>query len=198
MDNSYLEEINEKKLIIQNLQKDNEKLKKDLEIKDIEIQKLKNSFEEITLQYEKKYENEKNQIINECGEKIKIIVENFEKSKNNLITLIDKRENEIKDMFEIKNNEIRNLNLDVNKLKDELKCHKTNLIRIRDEKNRLLKENQIIKNRNILKECNDQLQITEINNLKKENEGLYCQIDRLKIELSKLDKMIYGMVRTKF
>ena len=66
------------------------------------------------------------------------------------------------------------------------------------KKNRLLKENQIIKNRNFENECNGQVQISEINNLKKENEDLYGQIDRLKIELSKLDKLIYGKVRTNF
>ena len=84
--------------------------------------------------------------------------------------------------------------MEINKLKDELKCHKTNLIRIRDEKNRLIKENQIINNKNLKNECFRQTQIIEINNLRKENDELYEQIERLKIELSKLDKMIYGKV----
>ena len=90
------------------------------------------------------------------------------------------------------------MNSEINKLKDELSCHKKNLIRIRDEKNRLLKENQIIKNKNFQNEYDSKIQINEINNLKKENEDLYQQNDRLKIELSKLDKMIYGRVRNKF
>ena len=51
---------------------------------------------------------------------------------------------------------------------------------------------------NFQNECNGQVQTSEINNLKKENETLYEQIDKLKIELSKLDIMIYGKVRTKF
>ena len=198
MNNSYLGEINEKNLIIQNLKKENEQLKNELNIKNNEIQKLKNSFEEITLQYENKYEDDKKQIIDDYEQKIVQIVENVEKSKNSLISLIDKREIDIKDALEQKNGEIKKLNNDINKLKDELNCHKTNLIRIRDEKNRLLKENQIIKNRNFENECNGQVQISEINNLKKENEDLYGQIDRLKIELSKLDKLIYGKVRTNF
>ena len=191
---SYLGEIKEKNIIIENLKKENEKLKDDLEIKNNEIIKLKNSFEEITMQYENKYEDDKKQIINDYEQKLKEIVENFENSKNSLIDSIDKREKDIKDIIDLKNNEIRKLNLEINKLKDELKCHKTNLIRIRDEKNRLIKENQKINNKNIKSECFSQTQISEINNLRKENDELYEQIERLKIELSKLDKMIYRKV----
>ena len=198
LNNSYLVEINEKKILIQNLENENEQLKNELNLKNNEIEKLKNSFEEITLQYENKYEDDKKQIINDYEQKIEKIVESVENSKNSLINLIDKREKDIKEVLEQKNEEIKILNIDINKLKDELNCHKTNLIRIRDEKNRLLKENQIIKNRNFQNECNEQVQISEINNLKKENEDLYQQIDKLKIELSKLDKMIYGKVRTNF
>ena len=47
-------------------------------------------------------------------------------------------------------------------------------------------------------ECNEKIQYNENNNLKKENEDLYQQIDKLKIELSKYDMMIYGKPRTKF
>ena len=195
---SYLGELNEKNIIIENLQKENQELKNDLNNKNNEIQKLKNSFDEITLQYENKYEDDKKQIINDYEQKIKEIVENVENSKNSLISLIDKRENDIKEVLELKNNEIKKLNDDINKMKDELNCHKTNLIKISKERNCLLKENQIIKNRNYQNECNEQVQISEINNLKRENEELYEQIDKLKIELSKLDKMIYGKIRTKF
>ena len=191
---SYLGEMKEKDKIIETLKIENEKLKEDIEIKNNEIVKLKNSFEEITLQYENKYEDDKKQIINDYELKFKKIVENFENSKNSLIDSIDKRENDIKDIIDLINNEIRKLNLEINKLKDELKCHKTNLIRIRDEKNRLIKENQIINNKNLKNECFRQTQIIEINNLRKENDELYEQIERLKIELSKLDKMIYGKV----
>ena len=198
LNNSFLGEINQKNIIIQNLQKENEMLKNDLNIKIKEIEKLKNSFDEITIQYENKYEDDKKQIINDYEKKIKEIVENVENSKNNLINLIDKREMDIKDVLDQKNSEIMKLNMDINKLKDELKCHKINLIKIRDEKNSLLKENKIMKNKNFQNECNGQVQISEINNLKKENETLYEQIDKLKIELSKLDKMIFGKVRTKF
>ena len=198
INHSYLGELNDKNILIERLQKENAQLKNDLSIKNNEIQKLKNSFDEITLQYETKYEDDKKQIINDYELKIKEIVENVEKSKNSLISLIDKRENDIKEVLELKNNEIKKLNMDINKMKDELNCHKTNLIKISNERNGLLKENQIIKNRNYQNECNEQVQISEINNLKKENEELYGQIDKLKIELSKLDKMIYGKIRTKF
>ena len=198
LNDSFLEEINSKNIVIKNLQKENENLKNELNIKNNEIAKLKNSFEEITLQYENKYEDDKKQIINDYELKIKEIVEKVENSKNSLISMVDKREMDIKEILEQKDNEIQNLNMNINRLKDELNCHKTNLIKIRDEKNNLLKENQFIKNMNFQNECNGQVQTSEINNLKKENETLYEQIDKLKIELSKLDIMIYGKVRTKF
>lgn len=198
LNDSFLGEINAKNIVIKNLQKENENLKNQLNIKNNEIAKLKNSFEEITLQYENKYEDDKKQIINDYEQKIKEIVEKIENSKNSLISMVDKREMDMQEILEQKNNEIQNLNMNINRLKDEINCHKTNLIKIRDEKNILLKENQFIKNRNFQNECNGQVQTSEINNLKKENETLYEQIDKLKIELSKLDRMIYGKVRTNF
>ena len=73
------------------------------------------------------------------------IIQTFEGSKNNLIESIDNRETEIKDILEIKNNEINNLYLNLQNLQDELNCHKINLIKIRDERNYLLKENEIFK-----------------------------------------------------
>ena len=198
LNDSFLEEINAKNIVIKNLQKENENLKNELNMKNNEIAKLKNSFEELTFQYENKYEDDKKQIINDYEQKIKEIVEKIENSKNSLISMVDKREMDIKEILEQKDNEIHNLNININRLKDELNCHKTNLIKIRDEKNNLLKENQFIKNRNFQNECNGQVQTSKINNLKKENETLYEQIDKLKIELSKLDRMIYGKVRTNF
>ena len=198
LNDSFLGEINAKNIVIQNLQKENQNLKNELNIKNTEIEKLKNSFEELTYQYENKYEDDKKQIINDYEQKIKEIVEKVENSKNSLISMVDKREMDIKEILEQKNNEIQSLNMNINRLKDELNCHKTNLIKIRDEKNNLIKENQFIKNMNFQNECNGQVQTSEINNLKKENETLYEQIDKLKIELSKLDRMIYGKVRTNF
>ena len=83
-------------------------------------------------------------------------------------------------------------------MQDELNCHKINLIKIRDERNYLLKENEIIKKKLFQNECNEKIQFNENNNLKRENDDLYQQIDKLKIELSKYDMMIYGKPRTKF
>ena len=198
LNNSYVGEMAQKTKLIHNLEIENENLKSELNIKNEEIEKLHKSFEELTLQYESKFEEEKNKIINDYQIKLAEMIEKFESSKNTLIESIDAREVEIKDILEIKNNEIRKLKIEVNKIKDELKCHKINLIKIRDERNCLAKENNLIKNTNYKNECNEQIKINEINNLKKENDDLYKQIDKLKIELSKLDIMIYGKVRNEF
>ena len=198
LNNSFIEEITQKNQIIQNLQNENEQLKNELNSKNNEIEKLQKSFDELTLQYETKYEENKNNLAKEFQEKMSQIIQTFEGSKNNLIESIDNRETEIKDILEIKNNEINNLYLNLQNLQDELNCHKINLIKIRDERNYLLKENEIIKKKLFQNECNEKIQFNENNNLKKENEDLYQQIDKLKIELSKYDMMIYGKPRTKY
>ncbi len=198
LNNSFMGEITQKNQIIQKLQQENEELKNELNIKNNEIENLHKSFNELTLQYETKFEENKNELVKDFQEKMTQIIEKFESSKNDLIESIDNRESEIKDILEIKNNEINKLNLEIQNLKDELNCHKINLIKIRDDRNYLLKENEVIKKKIFQNVCNEKIQINEIDNLKKENEDLYQQIDKLKIELSKLDVMIYGKPRTKF
>ena len=198
LNNSFIGEITQKNQIIQKLQEENEELKNELNIKNNEIENLHKSFNELTSQYETKFEENKNELVKDFQEKMAQIIQKFESSKNDLIESIDNRESEIKDILEIKNNEINKLNLELQNLKDELNCHKINLIKIRDDRNYLLKENEVIKKKIFQNECNEKIQINEIDNLKKENEDLYQQIDKLKIELSKLDVMIYGKPRTKF
>ena len=198
LNNSFIEEINHKNQIIQNLQKENEELKNELNLKKEEIEKLHKSFDELTLQYETKFEEQKNLLMKDCQDKIEAIIKKFESAKDALIESIDTREIEIKEILDIKNNEIKKLNVDLKNLKEELNCHKINLIKIRDDKNILLKENEFLKNKTFKNECDGKMQISEINNLKKENDDLYQQIDKLKIELSKLDMLIYGKVRNKF
>ena len=198
LNNSFIEEITQKNQIIQNLQKENEELKNELNIKNNEIEKLHKSFDELTLQYETKFSESKKDLTQDFQNKMAQIIDKFESSKNALIESIDNREAEIKQILEIKNNEIKELYLNIQQLNEELNCHKINLIKIRDERNYLLKENEAIKNNFYQKECDERIQINEINNLKKENDVLYKQVDKLKIELSKLDVMIYGKVRNKF
>ena len=198
LNNSFIGEIAQKNQIIQNLQKENEELKNDLNLKNEEIEKLHKSFDDLTLQYETKFEEEKSLLMKDCQEKIEDIIKKFESAKDALIESIDTREIEIKEILEIKNNEIRKLYFDIKNLNEELNCHKMNLIKIRDDKNLLMKENELLKNKTLQNECNGKIQINEINNLRKENGDLYQQIDKLKIELSKLDVLIYGKVRNKF
>ena len=198
LNNSFIGEITQKNQIIEKLQKENEELKNELNIKNEEIQKLHKSFDDLTLEYETKFEEQKNLLMKDCQEKIEDIISKFESAKDSLIESIDTREIEIKEILEIKNEEIKKLNYDLKNLNEELNCHKINLIKIRDEKNLLSKENELLKNKTFQNECNGKIQISEINNLKKENEDLYQQIDKLKIELSKYDMMIYGKPRTKF
>ena len=188
-------EIENKDLKIKNLQKKIEELKIIISQKDEEIFNMKNSFDEISTQYEQKYNNSVKDLINEYENKMKDMISNFENSKNNLINLVDEREKDVKNALDEKNKVILELNESINNLKEELKCHKTNLIKIRNDKEGLLQENIQMRDEIFQFQCNNQVYVNEINRLKKENEDLYIQTDKLKIELSRMDKIIYGRVR---
>ena len=194
--NKFITEIENKDLKIKNLEKEIEKLKETISQKDDEIFNMKNSFDEMSTQYEQKYNDATKNLMNEYENKIKDMISNFENSKNNLINLVDEREKDVKYALDEKNKVIFELNESINNLKEELKCHKANLIKIKNDKNGLLQENIQMKDEIFQFQCNNQVWMNEINKLKKENEDLYIQIDKLKIELSRMDKIIYGRVRT--
>ena len=46
--------------------------------------------------------------------------------------------------------------------------------------------------------CDSKMQMNEINRLDEENRKLSAENDDLKVQLSKLDKMIYGKIRPNF
>ena len=190
--NNYSNEIKEKNILINELKSENERINQELREKDDELNKIKNSFEVMTKQYEREYSEEKNKIINEYEAKIEEIVSNVENTKNNLVNLIEQREFDMKNILKEKNNEISKLN-DINKnMKKELESHKINLVNLRNNKDNLYQENQKLKREIHKLDCDSQLQSNEILRMQETNKILLDENNRLKIELNKLDTIIYS------
>ena len=188
----YTSEIKEKNSLIIELKNENERLNIELKEKNDELYKIKNSFEIMTKQYEKEYNEEKSKIINEYESKIGEIVANVENSKNNLVNLIEKREFDMKNILNEKNAEINNLNEMNNIMKQELEKHKINLVNIRNNKDNLYQENINLKKELHKLDCDSQLQSNEILRIQEENQILLDENNRLKLELNKLDTIIYS------
>ena len=189
---NYNKEINEKNIVIKDLQNENERLEQEINKKNEELIKNKNAFEIMNKQYEKEFGEEKNRIINEYELRIQEIVQNVENTKNNLVNLIEQREFDMKNILDEKNSEILKLN-EINKvMKEELESHKMNLINIKNNKENLYKENQKLKNEVHKLDCDTQLQVNEIMRIQQENQALYEENSKLKLELNKLDNIIYS------
>ena len=122
-------------------------------------------------------------------------VEDVEETKDKLIKLIDNREIDIKNIVDSNKMQIQNLNEEITKLKEEIECHKVNLLKVRDERDYLQTQINSLKQNENAYICDNQMQINEINRLADDNKRLNEENDQLKIQLSKLDKLIYGKIR---
>ena len=189
--NTYTNEINERDLKINELTNENDRINKELKEKNEELFKIKNSFEVLSKQYEKEFNEEKTKIIHEYEEKIDQIVTNVENSKNNLVNLIEQREFDMKNILDEKNTQINKLSETNKIMKQELESHKINLINVKNNKDNLYQENQKLKQELHKLDCDSQLQSNEILRIQEEKQMLINENNRLKIELNKLDTIIY-------
>ena len=134
--------------------------------------------------------------IKEYEDKINNIVDNVECTKNKLLKLVDDREFEIKNTLDNKTIELSKLIEENKKLKEENKYHKLNLIKIRNERDNNVKQNeQIQKNEN---KNNSYINNNEINNLKEEIKKLKIENDNLKNQIKKFEKIIHNKINTNF
>jgi N-terminal acetyltransferase B complex non-catalytic subunit len=170
-------------------------LEMELQAKDGEIFKLKNSFDVVMCQNEQMLKEQRRNIIEEYETKIEGIVKDVEETKDKLIKLIDNREIDIKNIVDSNKMQIQNLNEEITKLKEEIECHKVNLVKVRDERDYLQSQINSMKQNENAYICDNQMQINEINRLADDNKRLNEENDQLKIQLSKLDKLIYGKIR---
>ena len=149
----------------------------------------------MTKQYEQKFNDDKEKLIKEYEDKINNIVDNVECTKNKLLKLVDDREFDIKNALDSKKSELNKLNEENQKLKEEVECHKLNVIRMRDERDYYANENEQLKKNENQYQCNSQIQNNEINQLNEEIRKLCEENDDLKCQITKLDKIIYGKIR---
>ena len=189
---NYNNEFDKKEKLISQQKNELDNLNQDLKSKSDELFKIKNSFDILTTQYENNYTAEKNKIISEYENKISQIVKNVEESKNNLVNLIDQREFDMKNIIDMKNKEIFELKKVNDEMKTELDSHKVNLGNLRKNADSLIQENLKLKNELHKLNCDTELQVNEIERIQNENQLLADENDRLKIELNKLDNIIYG------
>ena len=75
---------------------------------------------------------------------------------------------------------------------------KINLVKIRDERDFFRCQLEQMKQNENSFICDSKMQMNEINRLDEENRKLSAENDDLKVQLSKLDKMIYGKIRPNF
>ena len=195
LNDKYEKELSEKDKIILNLNNKIEELQNNLSEKTEENYRMKNSFDLMTQQYEQKFNDDKNKLIKDYEDKINNIVENVECTKNKLLKLVDDREFDIKNILDTKKTELFKLNEENEKLKEEIECHKLNVIRMRDERDYYANENEQLKKNENQYQCNSQIQNNEINKLNEEIRKLCEENDDLKCQITKLDKIIYGKIR---
>ena len=195
LNDKYEKELSEKDKIILNLNNKIEELQNNLSEKTEENYRMKNSFDLMTQQYEQKFNDDKNKLIKDYEDKINNIVDNVECTKNKLLKLVDDREFDIKNILDTKKTELFKLNEENEKLKEEIECHKLNVIRMRDERDYLANQNEQLKKNENQYQCNSQIQNNEINQLNEEIRKLCEENDDLKCQITKLDKIIYGKIR---
>ncbi len=196
LNEKYKKELSEKDKIILNLNNNIYKLQNNLLEKTEENYKMKNSFDLMSQQYKQQFNDDKNKLIKEYEDKLSNIVDNVESSKNKLLKLVNDREFEIKNTLDNKTIELSKLIEENKKLKEENKYHKLNLIKIRNERDNYVKQNeQIQKNEN---KNNSYITNNEINNLKEEIKKLKIENDNLKNQIKKFEKIIHNKINTNF
>lgn len=173
-------------------------LEDQLRKKDDEMLKIKNSFDVMMTQNEQMLKDQKQQIITEYEDRIEKIVNDVDVAKDKLLKLVDEREIDIKNIVDSNKTEIYKLNEIISKQQEEIECHKVNLIKIRDERDYFRCQLEQMKQNENSYICDGKMHINEINRLDEENRKLAAENDELKIQLSKLDKIIYGKIRPNF
>ena len=184
--------------VIANLNSRIRELEEIIRSKDEELFKLKNSFDVMMTQNEQMLKDQKQQIVSEYEDKIEKIVTDVDLTRDKLLKLVDEREIDIKNIIDSNKTEIMKLNEVIKKQQEDMECHKINLVKIRDERDFFRCQLEQMKQNENSFICDSKMQMNEINRLDEENRKLSAENDDLKVQLSKLDKMIYGKIRPNF
>ena len=167
-----------------------------------EICTLNKDLEELKAFYEKKlaffsanFSSEKNKIISSYENTIEKLNEGYNDSKNKYLTVINQRDNEIKELVVAHRNEVETLNNTI----EELKC---NINTLRDDQEKLMKMNAELKAEigsqgESLERAKKEIRfhIKEKNKIEREVEGLSKSYTELKVENDKMNRLTHGKFR---
>ena len=124
----------------------------ELRKKDDELNKIKNFYENKISELQKFSSEDKQKLIDSYDKNINLMISEFDQTKEKLNDLLKDRENDIRIIFENHKQEEENYKNIIRDLSDEIKCHKSNIVSIRnridDEQNELeflREENDTIK-----------------------------------------------------
>ena len=190
--NQYADVINQNKLIygdkLGSYQNEICTLNKDLE-------ELKTFYEKKIAFFTANFSSEKNKIINSYENTIEKLNEGYNDSKNKYLTVINQRDNEIKELIVAHRNEVEGLNNTIEELK-------SNVNMLRDDQEKLMKMNVELKAEigsqgesfdRAKKEI--RFHIKEKNKIEREVEGLSKSYTELKVENDKMNRLTHGKFR---
>eukprot|EP00357_Protocruzia_adherens_P037153 CAMPEP_0115000460 /NCGR_PEP_ID=MMETSP0216-20121206/16773_1 /TAXON_ID=223996 /ORGANISM="Protocruzia adherens, Strain Boccale" /LENGTH=256 /DNA_ID=CAMNT_0002365567 /DNA_START=692 /DNA_END=1462 /DNA_ORIENTATION=- len=168
-----------------------------LKERDTEIQRLKDNNYESSKEQMRKYELDKKKLCTDYEELIKTMKQDFIKAKDELLTLIQNKENVAKAVENDSNDLKREFGQQLEKTQKEIMSLHETLTRNKKIHETQLEDHRLVLNMNDdLKKENDILQ-TEISLLEGEQKRVKRENDDLKNALAKYDGMIYGKRKTK-
>lgn len=198
--NKYLtEKLNNTNIMIDDLSSkksiSEEYFKKIIKEKDELLNQISRDIKFKEEQNEKSFHNQGQGISQEYENKINSILKDFEEVKNKLnheILIKDDELNALKKNFSDRESELL---IKISGLEEEVNCHKQNIVCYRDRRIEL--ENEIKNYKELLENAKREIKmkVNEIKIIENNNFGLMKENDELKIQLSKLDKLVYGKVK---
>lgn len=109
--------------------------------KDEEIIKFRESSNSKMINFERAVQDEKNNVINRYEVNIERLITELETSKEKMTNIIHERERDIRSIIDKHKSEYNNYEHAIKVLKEEIECHKTNILALRDKK--MVYENEI-------------------------------------------------------
>ena len=182
--------------LVEKLKAMEEYFQNEVQKRDSEILSLKNQLSVVERNNYSEKEDLQNKIKSDFDEKMNELILNFQAMQEKSKVLLDEKEKEIenlnKGIYENTNQKER----ETEELKEEINCHKQNLICYRER--RLELESEIKNLKEIVENYkkDSKMKNHEVKILESQNEDLIKENDEIKIQLNKLDKLVYGKIRS--
>jgi hypothetical protein len=106
----------------------NSELEKAIRYKEEEFLMMKDNYENKIYNYENRLEESKNKITYDYEIKIEKIIEQMEEMREKFNKMLIERDRELKNLVKIKQEDDMSYQKEIDKLKDEIDCHKQNIL----------------------------------------------------------------------